>query len=177
LSISTFERTNSAMKGSQKIIVFATSVVSLIVLVLTVAVAEEKSVDEYDVLNEVDLCMKKVPGLSINGRINPFYLSGDFNGDGELDFEVQVLRSGSKGIVICLSNSSAPLLPGAGSSMVFPIKGKWRFDAWSVVPKENKSLTRPAKARYDAILLDVKKTANGLLYWDGGRMQWSQLGD
>jgi len=165
------------MKFFQKNIAFVTSVVSLMLLVLTVAGAEGKSVDEYNVPSEVEACIKKVPGLLISGEINPFYLSGDFNGDGKLDFAVQVLRSGSKGIVFCLANSKDPFLLGAGSSLVFPAKDRWRFDAWSIIPKENKSLSRPAKARYDAILLDIKETANGLLYWDGSRMQWFQLED
>ena len=115
--------------------------------------------------------------LTLNGQINPFYLSGDFDGDGKLDFAIQVERSGSRGILICLSSRKMSMLVGAGSSLVWPSNQEWRFDAWSIVPKESKEISRPAKANHDAILLDVKEAANGLLYWDGSALRWKQLTD
>jgi hypothetical protein len=137
----------------------------------------KNSVDEYNVPKEIDTCVKSSPGLTINGEINPFYLSGDFDGDGKLDFAVQVVGSGTKGVLICLSSQKAPMLVGAGSSLVWPSTQKWRFDAWSVVPRASTALSHPTKANHDAIMLDVKEAANGLLYWDGSSLRWEQLGD
>ena len=137
----------------------------------------KSSVDEYNVPKEIDVCIKSFPGLTIGGEINPFYLSGDFDGDGKLDFAVQVVRSEQRGLLICLSSRKSPLLVGAGSSLVWPSTQKWRFDAWSVIPKGSTGISRPPKAKYDAILLDVKEAANGLLYWDGNALRWQQLGD
>ena len=134
-------------------------------------------VDEYNIPQEVNSCLKEVSGLTLSGEMNPFYLTGDFDGDGKLDFAVQVVRGESKGILFCLSSQRIPLLVGAGSSVVWPSTQKWRFDAWSIVPKESKAVSRPAKASHDAILLDVKETANGLLYWDGATFRWKQLSD
>ena len=39
------------------------------------------AVDEYNVPREVNVCVKNTSGLAINGDINPFYLSADFDGD------------------------------------------------------------------------------------------------
>ena len=77
------------------------------------------AVDEYNVPREVNVCVKNTSGLAINGDINPFYLSADFDGDGKLDFAVQVIGGGSRGILICLSTqrtrqSSEPVLPSFG---------------------------------------------------------------
>jgi hypothetical protein len=69
-------------------------------------------VDTYNVPNEIDACMKRLPGLAINGEMNPFYLSADFDGDGRLDFAIQVVRAEVKGIVVCLSSQKAPMVPG-----------------------------------------------------------------
>ncbi|MBZ5537677.1 MAG: hypothetical protein LAO31_17100 [Acidobacteriia bacterium] len=135
------------------------------------------SVDEYNIPKEVETCVKESLGLTINGDMNPFYLSADFDGDGKLDFAVQVTRSDTKGILICLSSQKAPLTVGAGSSLVWPSNQKWRFNAWSIVPKESTAVSRPTKAKHDAILLDIKETANGLLYWDGTKLRWEQLSD
>ena len=135
------------------------------------------AVDEYNVPSEVNVCLKNASGLTINGDINPFYLSGDFDGDGKLDFAVQVIRGGSRGILICLSTQGIPSIVGAGSSIIWPSAEEWRFDAWSVIPKESRAITRPPKAKNDAILLDVKETASGLLYWDGNALRWRQLTD
>jgi len=135
------------------------------------------TIDEYNVPQEVKACIKKSPGLTISGEMNPFYLSGDIDGDGKLDFAVQVVRSESKGILICLSSRKTPLLVGAGSSTVWPSSQKWRFDAWSIVPQESTAVSWPPKAKHDAILLDVKESANGLLYWDGTALRWGQLSD
>jgi hypothetical protein len=142
-----------------------------------VAQTGQSSVDEYNVPKEIETCIRMIPGVTINGDINPFYLSGDFDGDGKLDFAVQVAREGSKGVLICLSSRKIPLLVGAGSSTIWPASQKWRFDAWSIVPKESSDVSRPPKAHHDAILLDVKEAASGLLYWDGAVLRWEQLSD
>jgi len=134
-------------------------------------------VDEYNVPEEIDTCLKNSPGLAINGEMNPFYLTGDFDGDGKLDFAVQVVRGESKGILVCLSSRKTPLIVGAGSSLIWPSAQKWRFDAWTIIPKERTDVSRPPKAKHDAILLDVKEAASGLLYWDGAALRWEQLTD
>jgi hypothetical protein len=86
-------------------------------------------VDPYNVPSEVDTCLKPFPELTLNGEINPFYLTGDFDGDGKLDFAVQVSRKEAKGILFCLSTQKNPLLVGAGAGLIRrsrPDRWAWR---------------------------------------------------
>ena len=133
-------------------------------------------VDESNIPTEVSNCLKRSAGLFINGDFNPFYISADFDGDGRLDFAVQVRRQQRKDILVCLTNSAKPILLSSGVEK-WSSAEEWRFDAWSVVPKHNKSVSWPAGAKGDALLLDVKETANGLVYWDGKVFRWKQLED
>jgi hypothetical protein len=158
--------------------IFFYVVLAILALVIQDSAQEQQNqVDEYNVPKEVEDCLKKRPDLKISGQINPFYLSGDLDGDGKLDFAIQVDRSGKRGIAVCLSSQKKPLVVGAGSSLVWPASEEWRFDAWSIVPKESTEVSRPPKAKHDGILLDIKEAANGLLYWDGTALRWKQLSD
>ena len=175
LSRTRHHRTNEESMKSQRVARLALLVTVLILV--TSHAKGEASVDEYNVPGEIERCVKSSPGVVISGEINPFYLSGDFDGDGKLDFAVQVSHSKLKGVLICLSSRKLPLLVGAGSSLIWGSAAEWGFDAWSVVPKESTAVSRPPKARHDAILLDIKEAASGLLYWDGSTLRWEQLTD
>jgi hypothetical protein len=143
------------------------------------ACAQERvgEIDGYNVPKEVKECVTSISGLTMRGSINPFYLSGDFDGDGNLDFAVQVQRTSTNGILMCLSAQRSPILLGAGSSVLWPSSQPWRFNAWSVVPKNSTSVLHPPGVRRDALLLDIKEAANGLLFWNGTAMAWKQLSD
>ncbi|WP_263418395.1 hypothetical protein [Terriglobus albidus] len=134
------------------------------------------AIDEYNVPKEVEACIKSVGGVTIRGSINPFYLSGDFDGDGNLDFAVQVQRASNNGLLMCLSTRH-PILLGAGSSVLWPSSTPWRFDAWSIIPKNSPSISHPPGIHRDTILLEVKESASGLLYWNGKNFAWKQLSD
>src|SRR5262249_36121334 len=97
--------------------VFFRSLLLVMAALIVRSGAQEHSdaVDEYNVPKQVEVCLKSRPDLKISGQINPFYLSGDFDGDGKLDFAVQVDHSGSHGLAICLSRQKKPLVVGAGS--------------------------------------------------------------
>src|SRR5260221_9910977 len=62
----------------QSFIVCPTLLLIFVFSAFTLADGEQKSVDEYNVPNEIDICIKKIPSLSISAEVNPFYLSGDF---------------------------------------------------------------------------------------------------
>jgi hypothetical protein len=63
-------------------------------------------VNEFNVPDELRECVRSEPQLQINGRINPFYLSGDFDGDGITDFVVQVksVKGEHLGVLFCFAN-------------------------------------------------------------------------
>ena len=119
----------------------------------------------------------------LNLHLNPFFQSGDFNGDQKLDVAVLVRNkvTGQTGIVIFLYGGAKPLVLGAGSS--FRNGGpdfNW-MDNWSVYPKqevhksrwENKSPT----PKGDALWVAKSESASAFIYWDGKQFVWYQQSD
>jgi len=73
---------------------------------------------------QVEECLKspKAAGLEVLDRTNPFYLRGDFDGDGKPDYALQVRSSkkGGAGVLVCTSRGSIFLLgSGIGGSQFY----------------------------------------------------------
>lgn len=135
-----------------------------------------QSVDEWSVPPRVSACMAKLRVLALRWDINPFYISADFDGDGTLDYSVQVTESasGKKGILVCLSAAKSQLL-GAGQKFVWD--DSLRFDSWHVISKAELRKFIGRRARGDALILIIKESANGIVYWTGKAFRWMQLDD
>ncbi len=116
-------------------------------------------------------------------HLNPFFQSGDFNGDQKLDIAVLVRNklTGQTGIVIFLFGETKPIILGAGSA--FRNGGadfNW-MDNWSVYPKqevrksrwENKSPT----PKGDSLWVAKSESASAFIYWDGKQFVWYQQSD
>lgn len=86
----------------------------------------QETTTPYNVPDGLSACLKARPGLEINTSINPYYISGDFDGDGFTDIAVQVKTSKDKrqGILLCLANRDSTLV---GAAQALP----WKED---VVP-------------------------------------------
>ncbi len=151
----------------------------LLLLVGTAVAAEDLSV--FNVPDAVTKCLKPVSRqYKVSGRINPFYLRGDFDGDGRPDYAVLITNSkGERGIAICRSGSATPDVVGAG--VVLNKLADFDFDAWMVFPKgpveKGVGEGRPPKLLGDAISIIWSESASALLYWDGRRFRWYQQGD
>lgn len=127
----------------------------------------------------------KTDGLTILTDINPFYLRGDFDGDGRSDYAVQV-RSGTDGtgVLICAGNDSIFLL-GSG------INGGSRFsdmerDAflaprWEVFTKEavgglqrfQSNVPRPVSSVKAEAIAMIWEDGISLIYWNGDKFRWA----
>lgn len=123
---------------------------------------------------------------SISARINPFYLRGDFDGDGISDYAVLVVakKDQTKGIAIWLSGQKKVYVLGAGNPFKFTGAQAADFDfidTWQVYGK--KGVERgvgagpPPKLLGEAILAGKKESASGLIYWNGKGFSWYQQGD
>ena len=115
--------------------------------------------------------------------MNPAYLEGDFNGDGNMDVAVLVKErsSGKLGIAIVNGTTGKVTIVGAGIGIGNGGDDFQWMDSWQVYSK-----TRSAHAngessiphlRGDALLVEKSEAASALIYWNGKRYVWSQQGD
>ena len=156
--------------------------VILLVLVIFPALPTQQSAKQSDlnpenVPDEVRTCLRTRPEIEINGGINPFLISGDYDGDGFTDFAVQVRtkKDQHQGILICFAKDVAVLV-GAGGDTPWSKgqDGRWPFDSWFLARKGSKHLSIYPKIKFDALALVIADEGGGLVYWDGHKFRWQQ---
>jgi hypothetical protein len=144
-------------------------------LLLLSSFEQQSPVDLENVPLPVSKCLQ-VSGknLEISRRINPFYLRGDFDGDGRSDFVVLVQGRSSRkeGFAFCFAGSAKAHVVGAGTAIALE-GGITRddlaaFDVWGVAPAWSK---RP---RRDAVYLEQAEAGSGMLIWNGRTIIWQQ---
>jgi hypothetical protein len=122
--------------------------------------------------------------LEFSFHLNPCYLRGDFNGDGEADVAVMVknTQDSTFGIAICHYGLGDVHVMGAGSDFG---DGGTDFSwchVWSVNRQEDAlALMAPMTAPKlvgDALMLmsQAGGMAGGVIYWDGEQYRWSPAG-
>jgi hypothetical protein len=152
--------------------------------------AQSKAMDTHTQIRDIpEAFQKAITNGSLSKEyelafhLNPFYLRGDFNGDGKTDVAVLVKQrpAGKVGIAVIDGVNNKVQIIGAGT----PIGNggddfEW-MDTWQVYSK-----TRAAHAtdetgvphlRGDALLVEKSEAASALIYWNGKRYVWSQRGD
>jgi len=116
-------------------------------------------------------------------RTNPFYLRGDFNGDGNTDvaFLVQHRSTGKIGIAIVHGATDKVIILGAGVAIGnggddFEWMDSWRVLSKDIAAREGAKTNAP-DFRGDALFVETSEAASALIYWNGKRYVWSQQGD
>jgi len=116
-------------------------------------------------------------------HINPFYLRGDFNGDGKIDVAILVRdkKSGKTGVAILHKGQDKAFILGAGNH-IGNGGDDWKWmDVWSVYEIGPVGMsadeTEPPKLKGEALLVEKSESASGLVYWDGQEYKWYQQGD
>ena len=112
--------------------------------------------------------------------MNPFYLRGDFNGDGKIDVAVLVKQrsTGKSGIAIVHSGTSKVTILGAGTAIGNGGDDFDWMDSWEIYSKDRvASKTSVPKLHGDALLVSKSEAASALIYWNGKRYVWLQQGD
>ena len=109
---------------------------------------------------------------ALDPRLNPFYLRGDFDGDGKADTALLVRHKGSGKSGIAIVHGGATPVAVLGAGREFGNGGdefSWQ-DAWYVVAD-------PAKTGSEALAIVRTESGGGLAHWNGKRYVWQQQGD
>ncbi|WP_263341335.1 hypothetical protein [Acidicapsa dinghuensis] len=149
--------------------------------------AQEVEVENVpnDILQSVELG-QFAKSYTLDGSMNPFYLRGDFDGDGKIDYAIRIKSktTNESGMAIWLSSLHKFLFLGAG--VPFKVSGSSVsnldfLDTWQVYGKKPveravESGPRPHLLG-EAILAGKRDSASGLIYWSGKSFSWYQQGD
>jgi hypothetical protein len=114
---------------------------------------------------------------------DPFYLSGDFNGDGKIDVAVLVKQRSTEklGIAIIHGVTSKVTILGAGTAIGNGGDDFEWMDSWQLYVKPRAAKepggTNVPHLRGDALLVSKSEAASALIYWNGKRYVWLQRGD
>jgi hypothetical protein len=129
---------------------------------------------------------------SLSDAVNPFYLRGDFDGDGKADYAILVTTKKDKKrfIAVCRSGTKAiEIISDRNVSSVFdprkPISTKDDFewmDAWQITDKQTLeagelSEGTPPPMKGEGILAEKTESASVIIYWTGKGYHWYQTGD
>ena len=162
---------------------------AFLVLMLTASASCAQDVQTENVPNSLVAQVEEAQFASqyaLDGSINPFYLRGDFDGDGKPDYVFRIkskVRSES-GMAGWISSLHRFVVIGAG--VPFKVSGTTTtsldfLNVWQVF--ERAPVERgvesgpPPHLRGDAILAGKSESASGLIYWNGRRFVWYQQGD
>jgi hypothetical protein len=132
---------------------------------------------------EIVASAEKRDHLTLSNRLNPFYLQGDFDGDGRLDLAalVESAKDRKAGILVLLRARSDGIVLGAGRPVGDHGDDFSWMDVWSVYPKGPVGRGADEKVsprlRGDALLVEKSEAASALLYWNGKGFGWYQQGD
>jgi hypothetical protein len=138
--------------------------------------SQNLSVNPYNIPADLEPCLAARPELEINGSFNPFYISGDYDGDGLTDFAVQVLdkKKQRKGVLFCFARAGKSALWDAGSPTDLWGDEPLSYDAWSLARKGGLDLSVFPHIKHDAIVLELADVGGGIVYWDGKKLRWQQ---
>jgi hypothetical protein len=116
-------------------------------------------------------------------RVNPFYLRGDFNGDGKADLAVLVKQHSTEKLGIAIINGAIDKVTVVGAGNAIGNGGddfEW-MDFWQVYSNDRAAQEAGEKSvphlRGDALLVSRSEAASALIYWNGKRYVWLQQGD
>ena len=119
----------------------------------------------------------------VSFHLNPFYLRGDFNGDGNIDLAVLVKQrtTGKLGIAIVHGATKKVTILGAGTAIRNGGDDFEWMDSWQIYSKDRTAReageTSVPHLHGDALLVSKSEAASALIYWNGKRYAWLQQGD
>jgi hypothetical protein len=129
------------------------------------------------------LSARSLEAFALTAHLNPYYLQGDFDGDGRRDTALLIKHkaSGKIGIAVFQSSQPEPIVLGAGIAIGNGGDNFNWMDAWNVKLRGPVRLGAGEASlislKGDALLVIKTESASGLLYWTGSKYEWYQQAD
>lgn len=135
----------------------------------------------------VEKCLKDeaAKGAEVDTATNPYYLRGDFDGDGRADYAVAVRGAKNKrmGVLVCLASGTAYALGGPNEEKFSDFRDDNFFAPnWTALSKAETMELRKypevaphplPRIRAETIEM-VWEDGLALIYWDGKRFRWAR---
>ncbi len=156
-------------------------VVCLVFLLAPLGHSESKATDPdvlalsslpYSVVQRFIKSELSVPYAIGSQAVNPFYLTGDFDGDGQMDYALRLVSKTNKE----KEENAVFFAQGAPRLLSKDLKEDYPGPAWYVLSKNDKE-ARPSKPKGDCIMMVRPESSSALVFWDGKRFQLSWQGD
>lgn len=165
--------------------------IALVLSFLISALLAAPSADELIHPSIVRECLEKpaIKGqLKVMTDVNPYYLRGDFDGDGLVDYAVSVqgIKTRRNGVLVCTGKNKTFVL-GAINSLHTPFSDKpndnFAAPNWQVMTKKEAlqiynydgdkpvRVIRVALSKAEVIAM-TWEDGTCLIYWDGSRYRW-----
>ena len=126
---------------------------------------------------EIASTRRLADSYSLMTEVNPFFLMGDFDGDGHTDIALRIRnrQSGSFGLAIIHYDDRKPFVIGAGKGTDNKVRDFPQADAWTVLPKgklKSPFEPNPVSLAGDAILISRWASSSSALYWNGSKYEF-----
>jgi hypothetical protein len=145
--------------------------------------APGETVHPHDIPELIDRAITNgslAKNYDVSFHMNPFYLHGDFNGDGKIDVAVLVKQRSTAKVGIAIINGASDKITILAAVTAIGNGGdnfEW-MDSWEIYSKDRMANgTSVPKLRGDALLVSKSEAASALIYWNGKRYVWLQQGD
>jgi hypothetical protein len=119
----------------------------------------------------------------VHEGMNPFFLSGDFDGDGQADIAVWIANRRSKQLGVAIIHRATRAVTILAAGRMGDRGDDWRgLDQWTLHPKGPLKRSpdegpRAPKLRGDALWIAKSESGSFFVYWDGQRYRYYQEGD
>lgn len=105
--------------------------------------------------------------------VNPFYLTGDFDGDGQMDYLLRLVSKKDKN----MEEDAVFFAKGAPRLLSKDLTEGYPGPAWYVVSKNEKIPgADTSKAKGDAIMMVRPESSSAVVFWNGKQFEISWLG-